>query len=412
MCAAMSGMRGNLATSMQLADSPNGKSQPPKRADDASCSLLRAICRLEPGVSAQEIGRLAAEVREWDSLIAMAREHRVAPLLYRDLAGAAPDIPPSVLALLRRDYEANAFQSLANAIELLALLEAFERESIQAMPFKGVVLGASAYGDLTTRPAGDLDLIVHHRDLERASVILLRRGFELDTPLRANGQPVFDANHEFQFKRPADGVIVELRWRLELVYSRSTRNLGMDWVWPSRRTATLAGAEVPNLGPETALLMLCMHGSKHAWSRLIWIRDVAQLLTACPELDWEASIREASRAGLWRALALGLLLAHRVCGARIPDPVLRKLDADATARRLASHFDDCLFVAPGSDPQGGVPYWMHLLDFRDRLHRLLSPEFLRPNEKDIAAVPLPKFLYPLYFLVRPFRILTGRSARH
>ena len=31
------------------------------------------------------------------------------------------------------------------------------------MPFKGVVLGASAYGDLATRPAGDLDVLIDRR---------------------------------------------------------------------------------------------------------------------------------------------------------------------------------------------------------------------------------------------------------
>ena len=71
----------------------------------------------------------------------------------------------------------------------------------------------------------------------------------------------------------------------------------MDWAWPERRTVTVAGAEVPNLSPEKTLLVLCMHGSKHAWSRLIWICDVAQLLAACPGLDWNKVNREAKRLG-------------------------------------------------------------------------------------------------------------------
>ena len=62
-------------------------------------------------------------------------------------------------------------------------------------------------------------------------------------------------------------------------------------------------------------LMLCMHGSKHVWSRLIWICDVAQLLISSPDLDWKEVIEEANQSGLWRSLALGVLLAHRVAGA-------------------------------------------------------------------------------------------------
>ena len=61
--------------------------------------------------------------------------------------------------------------SLANAVELIAVLKALEDELIPAMPFKGVVLGASIYHDLSARPAGDLDLLIHDRDLSRAATV-------------------------------------------------------------------------------------------------------------------------------------------------------------------------------------------------------------------------------------------------
>jgi len=185
----------------------------------------------------------------------------------------------------------------------------------------------------------------------------------------------------------------------------------MDWVWPRRRTATLAGAGVPDMSPEIKLLMLCMHGSKHAWSRLIWICDVAQLLRVSPELNWKEVIREARKSGLWRALALGVLLAHRVAGAAVPQAILRRFERDSAACNLAKHVQETLFVEPGGIPEGTVPYNIQLLGFRDRTRLFLSLAFLRPNERDLAAFPLPKPLYPLYYLVRPFRLLFDRSAR-
>ena len=76
---------------------------------------------------------------------------------------------------LRAEYERNMFHNLANAAELIGVLKAFEREMIPAMPFKGVVLGASIYHDLTTRPAGDLDLLIYYSDLVRATALLQKR---------------------------------------------------------------------------------------------------------------------------------------------------------------------------------------------------------------------------------------------
>jgi hypothetical protein len=375
--------------------------------DRQSCELLRAIVR-RPADS-QRIDRLAGDVRDWDSLLTSAREHGVLPMLFLRLADVDLAVPPAAQEYLRAEYHRNVFHNLANAAELISVLEAFDHEGIPAMPYKGVVLGASVYGDLATRPAGDLDVLIQHRHLVRATALLLERGYQLTTPLRSDGTLVFPGNCEYGFERPSDGMVIELRWRL--TEPRFRRNLGMDWVWPRRRVAILAGAEVPDLSPEIALLILCMHGSKHTWLRAIWICDVAQLLASSPCLDWKEVTQESKRLGLWRTVALGVLLAHRVVGAAVPQGVLRRFESHTTASCLAQHVQENLFDAPGSAPTGGVPYNVRLLEFHDRMRLLLSLDFIRPNKRDRAAIDLPPALDALYYLVRPFRILWDRSAR-
>jgi len=165
------------------------------------------------------------------------------------------------------------------------------------------------------------------------------------------------------------------------------------------------------MSPEKTLLVLCMHGCKHAWSRLIWIHDIARLIACRGQLDWNASIDEAKRTGVWRPLALGVLLAHRVCGAPVPETFLRRFEKVSVAQRLARYFDRSLFSAPGSVPSGFVPYLFQLLSPRDQAWYFLSLEFLRPNERDRAMIDLPKPLHPLYLLLRPFRMLFDRSPR-
>jgi Uncharacterised nucleotidyltransferase len=377
--------------------------------DRASCKLLCAVGRPARN-AAQQIECLAQRVRDWDALVRLAEEHRITPMLFSQL-GAGSGAPAVTQQRLREAFARNAFHSLANAAELIGLLKAFNNERIPAIPFKGVVLGASVYHDLTTRPAGDLDILVHYADLLRATAVLREKGYELQTKVRADGMPAIADYYEYHFERHTDGMVVELRWRLELTVPKFKRDLGMDWAWPRRRTTMLAGAEVPCMSPETTLLMLCMHGSKHAWSRLIWICDVARLLDSETGLDWQEVMREAKRSGLRRTLALGVLLAHRVTGAAVPPGVLRRLEADAAASNLAQYIEENLFDAPGSTPPGRVPYSIQLLDWPDRIRWLLSLEWMRPNGRDEAAVTLPKPLHPLYFVVRPFRILLDQSPR-
>jgi hypothetical protein len=397
-----------MASTTEIRPDKTPRSTPLDRASD---ELLYAITRSPTSGLADRLAELAREIGDWDLLLTVARQHGVSPLLFTRLSESGAFIPPEPKERLKRAYFKNVFHSMANAAELISVLRAFDLERIPAMPFKGIVLGACVYRDLTARYAGDLDILIYYGDVLRATAILLKMGYELKTPVRPDGTPLGTAPFEFHFERASDGMILELRWRMELAEPRYRRDFGMDWVWPRRQIVKLAGAEVPNMDPETTLLALCMHGSKHAWSRLIWTCDVARLLNEYPGLDWRRVNREAKRWGLWRALALGVLLAHRVCLAEVPASIIRRFESDDSAFGMARHFEESLLNDPGALPKGRVPYSFKILGFRERLRLVLSLGLFQPNSRDLEFVRLPKSLHILYFFVRPLRILRDRTAR-
>ena len=374
-------------------------------------SLLRAIVRL-PGPSHEiSLVRIVENVQNWDSAIDEALKQGVLPMLYEHLTKHGLPIPADALERMKAEYDRNTFHSLTNAAELISVLQVFEERGIPALPFKGVVLAESVYGSVTSRSAGDLDLLVFFSDLERAASLLMERGYEIKAPELSDGTPATDEQYELHLERPSDGMVLELRWRLELTKPRFRRELGMDWVWSRRQIALLAGSQVPDLDPERALLVLCMHGAKHIWSRLIWVSDVARLLERHSNLNWSEVIREAKRVGLWRPLALGVLLAHRITAAPVPGGILRKFEADRAALYLARHFDESLPQEPGRLPTARIPYFIQLLDTRDRLGMIFSLNILRPKALDRAVIQLPKSLDFLYYAIRPLRILLDRSGR-
>jgi hypothetical protein len=383
----------------------------PHRISLQSRELLYAIAQHPDQLNAKRIEGLARNVENWDAVLEVARQHRVLPLVCWRLISIEAPLPVSALERLNRAYHRNVFHYTANAAELIAILKAFDADQIRAMPFKGIILGATIYNDPCARYAGDLDILIDRENLLPATAILLERGYTLTTPVHKDGSPALLNSYEYHFERPQDGMVVELRWRLELTQPRYRRNIGLQWVWPNRMRAQLAGVEVPNMDPETTLLVLSMHGSKHVWSRLVWISDVAHLLARHPDLDWERAAREAKRQGLWRPLALGVLLAHNVCSAQIPRSALEGFNADATARSLARSIEDLLFDKPGELPTSRVPYNVKLLGFQDRLKLFLSPALFRPNELDLNFVRLPGPFKILYPLVRPLRVLRDKSAR-
>lgn len=390
---------------------PFGERSAQDRLDRASRDLLRAIMRAPMSNDDSDIARLAHDISDWDRFLAVAREHRLLPLVFSRLTEVEAAVPSDAMERLKSAYDRNVFHCMSNAAELITILKAFQLEQIPAMPFKGIALGATIYRDIAARNAGDLDILVDLEDLQRAAAILLKMGYELKTRVQEDGGPAESNSYEYHFERSADGMVVELRWRLELTQPRYRRDIGLQWVWPRRQTLKLAGAEISNMDPETTLLVLCMHGSKHVWSRLIWVCDLVYLLSQFPSLDWKHVMREARRVGLWRTLALGVLLANRICCSDVPRAVLQRLEADATASELARSLEEAIFDRPGELPSGRMPYSVRLLGFQDRIRLIFSPGFLRPNERDLSFIKLPKTFHPLYLLVRPLRMLRDKSAR-
>lgn len=346
---------------------------------------------------------IAAKVQDADALLNVAGAHGVLPLLPARFPEWPALADPRVAARLRGESLKNTLQNLALGAELLAVLGEFEAAGIPALPFKGVVLAVGLYGNLQLRPAGDLDILIHRRDLERATEILKNRDYILLTQLQPDGTPVEPDAGEYQFgqKGPA-GVIVELRWRLAPPDFR--RDFGMDFLWPRRHTAKLLEAAVPNLAPEETLVLLCMHGTKHEWLRLFWVCDIAQLIQVHRDLDWQLAERIARRFGLLRALILGVLLSHRMAGAPVPEQVLRRFEKNRTVRRLEEHVRKHFFE-PVSPPFDGLPFQIEALGFGDRMARLGQAAMEPPGVRDRARVRLPAGLGFLYYLIRPGRLV-------
>ncbi len=374
-------------------------------------NLLRFIVRSDPLGSSQLSAAPIGEVGSWSAFLDLAKRHRLVPLCHTVLTRCSAELPPATKLALEALHNRQTLLNLGRAVELLQVLDAFREAKIEGMPFKGVALGALLYGDYTLRAAGDLDLIIRQEDLRQAAEIMRARGYTLVTPIRPDGRPVAENYDEYHFERQSDGMVLELRWRLDFVHPRYAHNIGLDWMAQRPQFVHLAGAQVPAPDQETTLILLCMHASKHRWSRLNWVCDVAQLLRATPSLDWAKVQRESATVGLRKAVALGLLLAHRVAGVAIPFQIVRDFDSFPSVKRLADSLECSIFDTPGQVPQGLIPYHIRLLDRQDLLRLVFSIRILKPTDRDQELFPLPPSLRWIHVIIRPFRLLLDRSPR-
>jgi hypothetical protein len=365
-------------------------------------ALLLDACRAGLGSASRGAEAVSGSRTDWEWLLATAERHAVSPLLTRYLGGYPEDVPAAVLARLRARFDANALRNITLAHDLAALLERLAAAGVDAMPIKGPVLAISAYGDLALREFGDLDIVVRAADLARARELFAGWGFEPATALTAAGERALLAtDHHVALVATGGRLTVELHWSLDNL--RPGSRLDGEWVWANARRVPLLGREVPALSWSALLVYLCVHGAKHEWSTLGWVRDVGGVLASAPPGELDAAPAIARAVGAERRLALGVRLAHELLGLPL-SPMLPGGDHGAVAP-IARHVRERLFDESARGRVESLVYQCRTLDrVRDRagfaLHLLAAP-----HVADVAAVRLPERAGWLYGLIRVPRLV-------
>jgi hypothetical protein len=368
-----------------------------------------STARTTPSQAALEAARRSLHgPLDVDRVVRLADGQSVLPLVARTVAAElAGDAPAPLVEALRAGARQRSAESLALTGTLVEILRALDAHRIEALPFKGPTLALQAYGDLGLRMFADLDLLVRPTRIDTARELILSLGFEPSfrtTPgqralLRRRG------SHE-TFERGSEAV--ELHWRF--ASSLSDFTFDYDRLWSRLTTLELGGRSVPALRHEDLLLVLVLHGTKHAWERLGWICDVGELLRRTPRLDWDVVARESARTGSGRALRLALALAMELLEAPLPEDVRTQVAADSGVRPLLEHVRSRLFLPPRS---GAGTFSFHLGTrprVRDKLGLALA-SLGAVNQRDLEIVSLPDRALPLYFLTRPAR-LAGKALLH
>jgi hypothetical protein len=269
---------------------------------------------------------------DWARLLVLAEAHGVAGHLTACLRSLNDDVvPPEIRQTLVDRRRAQNFFTLRLTAELFRILDRFSSEGIGALVVKGPALAVQAYGDSAVRSYGDLDLLVRQQDIRRATELLSAAGFSPAVPLSA-----IDAGRipgQYLFSKPDSKLIVELHNDLTLRYF--PRRLPIEEFFARQIRVRLDAREAPALSVEDELVLICIHGAKHFWERLMWIADVAALVSRQTGIDWQRVADSAKEVEAQRMLHTGLRLASDLLKTRLPDKVLAMVQADSVAARLA-----------------------------------------------------------------------------
>lgn len=340
------------------------------------------------------------EALNWDYLFATASSQGLLPLLHKHLSSA----PSHFLARLKRESVANTQTTLHLIGKQLRLYKLFDENKIPIALFKGPLLSQMAYGDMSLRQAGDIDVLINRRNFHQARLLFESLGYQMTpnlTPAQLESHLNFHC--EIQFMRDDWFTVVDLHW--DLAPRSFVFKLNAEEVMSRLQSVSLAGTEVKTFADEDLILYLAMHGAKHLWRRLEWITCLAESIRASPTLNWDLLIDRANNARASRILALGTRLVEKFSDVTIPANVFGTIDSEQAMQRMADDIRNHIFETFGAaDSTETNLYNLRVMDRkRDALVSALRSIFV-PTLTDWQALALPASLHSLYYAYRPLRL--------
>lgn len=374
------------------------------------------LCCARVGTDTEKAAQLKALLQhdiDWVILLCLARRHGMTPLLYWHLHTMCPEVlPEELMGQLRDTFHNNIRYNLSLTGELLALIRLFAAYQIPVVSYKGPVLAVTAYGNLALRQFSDLDVLVHQQDFQRLKDLLLERGYQPAYQLTQDQEASYlDSQGGYSFGR--DGIWVDVHCNVMPQYFA----FESGDLWQRLTPVAVSGQEILTFALEDALLILCMHGTKHFWSELRWLCDVARLISVHQDMDWEWVMQRATSIGSKRALFHGLSLAHELLAAPLPAHVQYHMQSQTALRLPARQVYKQLFqeayLPPGVLQR--LVYFHRTMDSAAAWRKYIIGAVTTPNPEVWALWQLPPLLLPLYYVLRPLQLLgkyTRRLVQH
>lgn len=346
---------------------------------------------------------------DWDYLLGELLRHGLFLIIYPVLNGSGKLIlPDSAKTKYTRTAHSFTVKSMRLSAELIRVCDALAAWRIPAVPFKGPTLSQNIYGRTDLRIFGDLDLLVRKDDVDEAVRCLAEIGY---SPLLR-----FDKDQLQKYLRYEDdlqltnavGTLLEMHWETTGRYA--AHPVDYEYLEPRLVSIEFHGRTMAQFGTEDLLVYLCLHGARHSWGRLEWLASVAKLLAGDAIAEYGIVLEIAEQIGCRRTILHSLHLAGEMFNIHLPAIVQESISKDVVLSRLSENFFNKsirLCRSEHASQTGNRFRLVHLL-LRDSWPDVCSYLFRQLfwlRVADVQYVSLPSALFPLYYLIRPYRLI-------
>lgn len=258
--------------------------------------------------------------QDWSELDALAREHRLAPLLHHQLNRRGRDwaVPEELQTRWAAAHRISTMRTLSIVRELHRISRSLDEARIPHATLKGGWLAWCAYPHPALRPLRDIDVLVPVDRAREAFELLKAQGFIEAKSHDKSVDHAFEQNkHLPTLRHPSSTVAVEIHHRLWVPRSGggsgpldNTQSLLARRVW-----YPVGGQLLPFLSVTDTLLHLIVHSAyDHRFNNgPLVLSDLAYLL-AHGKVEWPQLRERATEGGWLRGCSLLLALVEHYHG--------------------------------------------------------------------------------------------------
>lgn len=374
-----------------------------------------------PSPTVDRLSELLTQPLDWEYVIAVSSRNGLLPLLSRNLIqNFREQLPETIHERLSFFYLSNARENLYLSFKLAEVVSLLENNGIPVLSFKGPTLAIQAYGDPALRHFIDLDILVQPRHFDLAIELLVKNGYlsEISSGPLKRKLLFFTRKKDLSLFSSDRRVRVELHWKLS--GSHFSMPFEIDQIWNRMDSLMMGGTPLRVLAFNDLFVYLCLHGARHGWERLAWICDLHELIrrreAANGPIDWDELSQHARSYGCEKVVALGLFLVDEFFGLRTGYPDFDKTIANPVYVQIARKVRSKSLSDSSNQIEIGDWYLLHLSLKERRMDKLkLKTVYLlwylrlifTPNAADRSILHLPRVFYPVYFVMRPLRLLVN-----
>ncbi len=228
-----------------------------------------------------------AEAPDWSRFSERAAAHQTAAYYYwvYRASGRPASMPTAVWDQLRFVYLHHHMRNIQLFRELGEIHAVLSAAGLEHLFAKGPWLAFHAWPARGARPVGDIDLVVHERDVRAVWRHLLDLGYRAESPCpRDANEALAHAHYRRQYRFFAVGRRpLELHFRLVNLGPPSE---GEPWLWRGCRVFPFGDGALPVPDATAMLFHLLLHANQHGFAVLRLLLDIRfHLESAGAEVD-------------------------------------------------------------------------------------------------------------------------------